>query len=910
MAKVTISSELVRDPTGRQDNRPWYVFGEGYQPATDGLVTPRRSRPIYPVAGTLSFEVEAGKHVWIENPSGDQYYVTIGDEDQDLEDLLATAVGVPPDSSQDLLDAAVETFVENNPGYPWSGVADKPAVIAAGDTAEDARDAIEAQGRIVFDPHDFDPDFTANPLNTFDCTPAIQAALDACRDMPGGEVVLPVGYLKVTGLTIYNNTILRGQGDYTILQLTGGSNKNLIQSASFGHATNDDRGIVIRDMRLIANRANQTVVVGQAQLTAMFVVGTDTTMNVTDTTGFGSSGIVWCGWASVAYTGKTSTTFTGCSPTNETGDVAQGAWVNPVAGQGHAVALQAHRCRLENLTIEGARGSGIYIQGPYDGQYQAENILADIKAEYCSRFGVEIGENASDGMASKIIPGGNLMGGLHFRGGNWTVMDTHPVGNFATYDQLGPALHIASNETRIINCLTDTWPSTPVMIDGFVRGIGPANTQISNLRTFQANHGGGSMVTIKAPSAETVARTHVSDANLVGPCDWAFSSGPTTVLVGAQNLASPAGGKVQVRCAGDFGVTSAAEGSLNISGDTLAYAGRQMSGTFCRTAAAIGDTTITVDSTTGFDSSGTIQLTGLDSNGVTYRVQTLTYTGKTSTTFTGIPSSGAGSVLYATTGWPTSVTQHFFTGVAGGSVSASDGATVEVTAAQPLIAELSVVAPMFRSYQKGIHRILGSSDIQIVGGYQSGRPMSGSVAYTATSADTTLDPAAYCYVLTGGTARTFTLPSPSNGKSTEFVFKNRASADLTIASAHGAVIYDDALVSSLVIPPGGSARVISDSTYWEVVGSRAAWRKSTLAGTATLGATDGLRYIVLLASGAAPTLPTAVGNNALYTLVNAHTAAIAVLTTSSQTIDGQTTFTAPAGASIDLISDGSNWRVI
>lgn len=144
MAKVTISSELVRDPTGRQDNRPWYVFGEGYQPATDGLVTPRRSRPIYPVAGTLSFEVEAGKHVWIENPSGDQYYVTIGDEDQDLEDLLATAVGVPPDSSQDLLDAAVETFVENNPGYPWSGVADKPPVIAAGATAEDALIALSA----------------------------------------------------------------------------------------------------------------------------------------------------------------------------------------------------------------------------------------------------------------------------------------------------------------------------------------------------------------------------------------------------------------------------------------------------------------------------------------------------------------------------------------------------------------------------------------------------------------------------------------------------------------------------------------------------------------------------------------------------------------------------------------------
>ncbi len=649
----------------------------------------------------------------------------------------------------------------------------------------------------------------------------------------------------------------------------------------------------------------------RAQLTAAFTVGTDTTMNVTDTTGFANSGVLWVGWASVAYTGKTGTTFTGCTATNETGTVSQGAWVNPVNAQGHGIALQAHRCRLNNLLIDTARGSGIYVQGPYDGQYQAENIIENIKTEYNTRFGIEIGENASDGMMSQIVPGGNLMGGVHFRGGNWTITDVHPVGNFATYDQLGPALHICTNETRVINCFTDTWPSTPVVIDGFVRGIGPSNTQVTNLRTFQSNHGGGSMVTIKAASGKTVARTHVSDGNLYGPCDWAFSSGPTTTLMGTQDLASPVGGKVQVRCAGDFGVTSATEGSLNISGDTLAYTGRQMAGTFCRTAAAVGDTTITVDSTAAFDSSGTINLSGLDADGAYYHVQTLTYTGKTSTTFTGIPASGTGSVLYATTGWPTSVTQHFFTGVTGGTnAAAPDGASVEVTAAQPTITELEVANTIFRSYLKATHRVLGNGDtFQIEGGFQSGRAMKGSVPYLSATSDTSLEAYAYLYVLTGGTARTFTVPAPGTSRGTEFVFKNRSSADLTIASS-SANIYDDALVSSFVIPPGGSARVISDATYWEKVSGGPYWTKSTLSGAATLGAIPNYRYIVLMASGAAPTLPTAVSNNSLYTLVNTHTAAITVLTTSSQTIDGATTFTVPAGASIDLVSDTANWKVI
>lgn len=83
---------------------------------------------------------------------------------------------------------------------------------------------------------------------------------------------------------------------------------------------------------------------------------------------------------------------------------------------------------------------------------------------------------------------------------------------------------------------------------------------------------------------------------------------------------------------------------------------------------------------------------------------------------------------------------------------------------------------------------------------------------------------------------------------------------------------------------------------------------ATVSTAVTLGAVAGREYVTLLNSGAATTLPTAVGNASKYTFHNCHTAGIGIPTTSGQTIAGLTGFVLPPGASITVVSDNSNWR--
>lgn len=83
----------------------------------------------------------------------------------------------------------------------------------------------------------------------------------------------------------------------------------------------------------------------------------------------------------------------------------------------------------------------------------------------------------------------------------------------------------------------------------------------------------------------------------------------------------------------------------------------------------------------------------------------------------------------------------------------------------------------------------------------------------------------------------------------------------------------------------------------------------SVTGTQTLSAVDGREYIVLLKSGAVPTLPTAVSNTSIYQVKNTHTDSISLATTSSQTIEG-TSLTIKPGESFTLVSDNANWVII
>lgn len=79
--------------------------------------------------------------------------------------------------------------------------------------------------------------------------------------------------------------------------------------------------------------------------------------------------------------------------------------------------------------------------------------------------------------------------------------------------------------------------------------------------------------------------------------------------------------------------------------------------------------------------------------------------------------------------------------------------------------------------------------------------------------------------------------------------------------------------------------------------------------TAAVTGTFGVDQIVLLGSGASYTQPTAVANPGRYTIKNVDTTN-KVVATSGQTIDGSSSITLTPNTSVDVISDGSNWKVI
>lgn len=69
-------------------------------------------------------------------------------------------------------------------------------------------------------------------------------------------------------------------------------------------------------------------------------------------------------------------------------------------------------------------------------------------------------------------------------------------------------------------------------------------------------------------------------------------------------------------------------------------------------------------------------------------------------------------------------------------------------------------------------------------------------------------------------------------------------------------------------------------------------------------------YICTGSTGYTLTLPTAVGNTNRYTVKNGSTANQTLATTSAQTVDGSASATLTPNTSLDLISDGTNWRTI
>lgn len=114
--------------------------------------------------------------------------------------------------------------------------------------------------------------------------------------------------------------------------------------------------------------------------------------------------------------------------------------------------------------------------------------------------------------------------------------------------------------------------------------------------------------------------------------------------------------------------------------------------------------------------------------------------------------------------------------------------------------------------------------------------------------------------------------------------------------------------ANITITPGASTLTISSLSG----GGGGISRSVSSVSTATAaGATAKTDYVYFVSGTTTLTLPTAVSNSNLYTVKNTGGNTVTIATTSSQTIDGSLTITLPvANTSVDIVSDGSNWRIV
>jgi hypothetical protein len=159
---------------------------------------------------------------------------------------------------------------------------------------------------------------------------------------------------------------------------------------------------------------------------------------------------------------------------------------------------------------------------------------------------------------------------------------------------------------------------------------------------------------------------------------------------------------------------------------------------------------------------------------------------------------------------------------------------------------------------------------------------------------TTPDGTPGIYSLGGATDAGINLGPKGSGK----VYINVAAGQTPTLAAAG----DDTDLDLNLTPKGLGAVKIGDAAVMtaEVV---------SVTGAQTLAAVAGRQYIILLKSGADPTLPTAVGNTSIYQIKNIQSASVTLAATSSQTIDGSS-LTVDPGQSFTLISDEGNWVII
>jgi hypothetical protein len=151
----------------------------------------------------------------------------------------------------------------------------------------------------------------------------------------------------------------------------------------------------------------------------------------------------------------------------------------------------------------------------------------------------------------------------------------------------------------------------------------------------------------------------------------------------------------------------------------------------------------------------------------------------------------------------------------------------------------------------------------------------------------------------GGTTGQILAKSSNNDHETEWVTGGSGSVSDTVYGASWDGVTD-------VAP---SKNAIYDKIETIAAGSGITRTVTVSSGSFTAGSSASVDYVYVINGAHTPTLPTAVGNTNRYTFKNGHSENISFNTTAAQTVDGGALTIAPDEA-VDLISDGTNWRVI
>lgn len=138
---MTTITQDVNDIAGVDDNTSWTFYTQAIREsdAGDAIISAKKVRK-YPVAGVLTVELDPGPAVVLA-ADGKHYPFTVPDTDSQLWPLIQAAVTIPPSTTHQQLLDAVDAWLASHTDV-WENIPDKPAVIAAGATAAEARAAI------------------------------------------------------------------------------------------------------------------------------------------------------------------------------------------------------------------------------------------------------------------------------------------------------------------------------------------------------------------------------------------------------------------------------------------------------------------------------------------------------------------------------------------------------------------------------------------------------------------------------------------------------------------------------------------------------------------------------------------------------------------------------------------------